>query len=153
MDQINDLIDAAMIENHRSQEKRNYLGASTIGDDCLRRIQLQYQCKEQEISAQNLRTFAIGTYLEDLIFKWMIYAGFDIRARDENGKQFSFSTAGGKVKGHCDGIIYGGPDFLKYPALWECKTMNNKSWTDTQNAEFWFQNRFILRRYNCTWPT
>ncbi|MDR0581125.1 MAG: hypothetical protein LBG04_03375 [Holosporaceae bacterium] len=29
-------------------------------------------------------------------------------------------------------IIFGGPDFLKYPALWECKTLNNKSWTDTQ---------------------
>jgi hypothetical protein len=132
MKTINDLIDAAMIENYRSQEKRNYLGASIIGDDCLRKIQLQYMQKESEISAQTLRTFAIGTHLEDLIFKWMIYAGFDIRARNEIGKQFSFSTAGGKIKGHVDSIIYGGPNFMKYPALWECKTMNNKSWNDTQ---------------------
>jgi hypothetical protein len=132
MQEINDLIDAKMIEKHHSQEKRNYLGASIIGDECLRKIQLQYQCKEQEISAQNLRTFAIGTHLEDLIFKWMIYAGFDIRARNEIGKQFSFSTAGGKVAGHVDGIVFGGPDSMKYPALWECKTLNNKSWNDTQ---------------------
>jgi hypothetical protein len=132
MQQINDLIDAAMIENYRSQEKRNYLGASIIGDDCLRKIQLQYQCKEQEFSAQNLRTFAIGSHLEDLIADWIRLAGFDLKTRNENGEQFCFSTASGKIKGHVDAIIFGGPDFLKYPCLWECKTMNNKNWNDTQ---------------------
>ncbi|MDR3187121.1 MAG: hypothetical protein LBT63_01675 [Holosporaceae bacterium] len=131
MQQINDLLDAKLLENHRNQEKRDYLGASIIGGDCLRQIQLQYMQKEQEFSAQTLRTFAIGHCLEDLIADWMILAGFDLRTRDENGEQFGFSTAEGKLKGHVDGIIFGGPDFCKYPALWECKTLNNKSWNDT----------------------
>jgi hypothetical protein len=132
MNQINDLLDTKFIEKHRSQEKRNYLGASIIGGDCLRQIQLQYMQKEQEFSAQTLRTFAIGNHLEDLIADWIKLAGFDLRTRNENGEQFGFSIADGKLKGHCDGIIFGGPDFLKYPTLWECKTLNGESWNDTQ---------------------
>jgi hypothetical protein len=132
MNQINDLLDAKLIEKHRNQEKRNYLGASIVGGDCLRQIQLQYMQKEQEFSAQTLRTFAIGNHLEDLIAEWIKLAGFDLRTRNENGEQFGFSVADGKLKGHCDGIIFSGPDFLKYPTLWECKTLNGKSWNDTQ---------------------
>jgi hypothetical protein len=86
---------------------------------------------EIDVSAQNLRTFAIGHCLEDLIAEWMIFAGFDLKTRNENGEQYSFSVAGGKIAGHVDGIIFAGPDFCKYPNLWECKTLNNKSWSDT----------------------
>jgi hypothetical protein len=132
MQQINDLLDAGIIENHRGQEKRNYLGASIIGEDCLRKIQLQYTNHEMNFSAQTLRTFAIGSYLEELIANWIILAGFDLRVRDENGKQFGFSIAGGKIGGHVDGMIFAGPDFCKYPCLWECKTLNDKSWNDTK---------------------
>jgi hypothetical protein len=131
MRQINDLLDVKLLENHRNQEKRNYLGASMLGDECVRKIQLQYMKHESDISAQNLRTFAIGHCLEDLIAEWMWLAGFDLKTRNENGEQFGFSTADGKIAGHCDGIIFSGPDFCKYPCLWECKTLNNKSWTDT----------------------
>jgi hypothetical protein len=131
MQQINDILDAKLLERHKSQIKRDYLGASILGDECLRRIQLQYMQKESEVSAQTLRTFDIGHYLEDLVAEWMILAGFNLRTKDENGEQFGFSAADGKLKGHVDGIIYGGPDFCKYPYLWECKTLNNKSWTDT----------------------
>jgi hypothetical protein len=103
--------------------------------------------KEQEFSAQTLRTFDIGNCLEGLIADWMISAGFDLKTRNENGEQFGFSIAGGKVKGHVDGIIFDFPPELKLQKenasaanlsrpgsarLWECKTMNDKSWNDTK---------------------
>jgi hypothetical protein len=131
MQRINDLLDVKLIEKHRSQEKRNYLGASMLGDECIRKIQLQYMKHEIDVSAQNLRTFAIGHCLEDLIAEWMILAGFDLKTRNENGEQFGFSVANGKIAGHVDGIIFGGHDFCRYPCLWECKTLNSKSWSDT----------------------
>jgi hypothetical protein len=40
MQQINDLLDKKISQEYAKQEKGNYLGASIIGDDCLRRIQL-----------------------------------------------------------------------------------------------------------------
>jgi hypothetical protein len=131
MQQINDILDVKLIEKHRSQEKRDYLGASILGEECTRKIQLQYMKHEVEVSAQSLRTFAIGHCLESLIAEWIVLAGFDLRTRNENGEQFGFSVADGKIAGHVDGIVFGGPDFMKCPCLWECKTLNNKSWSDT----------------------
>jgi hypothetical protein len=40
MQQINDLLDAKLIEKHRSQEKRDYLGASILGDEYIWRISI-----------------------------------------------------------------------------------------------------------------
>ncbi|MDR0942239.1 MAG: hypothetical protein LBM19_01310 [Holosporales bacterium] len=131
MQRINDLLDVKLLEQRKSQEKRDYLGASMLGEECIRKVQLQYMKREADVSAQNLRTFAIGHCLEDLIADWIKLAGFDLRTRNENGEQFGFSAADGKIAGHVDGIIFGGLDFCRYPCLWECKTLNNKSWNDT----------------------
>lgn len=142
--QINDILDAKLLEQYKNQAKRDYLGASTIGEECVRKIQLQYMKHEIDITAQNVRTFAIGHHLETLIAEWMILAGFDLKTKDKNGEQFGFSIANGKLAGHVDGIIYGVPseiaeDFASAAKktrpgaawLWECKTLNNKSWNDT----------------------
>jgi hypothetical protein len=131
MKTINDQLDAKLLEQRKNQEKRNYLGASMLGDECVRKIQLQYMQHDSDFSAQTLRTFAIGHALEPLVAEWLRIAGFDLRTHDENDEQFGFSNADGKIAGHCDGIIFAGPDCCKYPCLWECKTMNNKSWNDT----------------------
>ena len=124
------------LDNHKHQKKRDYLGVSNIGDDCLRKVQLQYEGKEAEFSASTLRTFDIGHKLEDLVAEWLRIAGFELKTRNENGEQFGFSTAEGRIKGHVDGIIV---DFsedlkeigLKTQTLWECKTLNQKSWHET----------------------
>ena len=136
MQRINEILDAKIIEHHKSQKKRDYLGVSSIGDDCLRKVQLQYEGKEAEFSASTLRTFDIGHCLEDLVAEWLKITGFDLKTKNENGEQFGFSTAEGRIKGHIDGKIV---DFsedlkeigLKPQALWECKTLNNKSWQET----------------------
>jgi hypothetical protein len=134
MQQINDLLDTQLLKRQESEEKRKYLGASGIGDDCLRKIQLQYMQSDKEISARTVRTFDIGHTLEPLVAEWLRVAGFDLRTHDENGKQFGFSAVNGKLKGHVDGIIFDFPPQLKLKpqALWECKTMNDKNWNDTK---------------------
>jgi hypothetical protein len=87
----------------------------------------------QDFSGQSLRIFAIGHVLEDLAVAWLRGAGFDLYTRKGNrpdGGQFGFSVAGGRIRGHVDGIIAAGHvGFdLAGPALWECKTMNAKNW-------------------------
>ncbi len=136
---INELIDNKLLQNYRNQEKRDYLGASGLGDECSRRIQYQYLKKDPTIKPTTIRTFAIGHNLEDLVAQWLIDAGFGLRTRDSENKQFGFTTANGKISGHVDGIIFSCiPDIEKelntnktpLPWLWENKTMNNRSWTD-----------------------
>ena len=136
MQKINEILDAKIIENHKQQKKRDYLGVSSIGDDCLRKVQLQYEGKEAEFSASTLRTFDIGHRLEDLVAEWLRIAGFELKTRNENGEQFGFSTAEGRIKGHVDGIIVDFSEELKEiglrpQALWECKTLHHKSWQET----------------------
>ena len=136
MQRVNEILDAKIIEHHKQQKKRDYLGVSSIGDDCLRKVQLQYEGKEAEFSASTLRTFDIGHCLEDLVAEWLRIAGFDLRTQSENGEQFGFSTAEGCIKGHVDGKIVDVSDDLKqffhrFPLLWECKTLNHKSWQET----------------------
>jgi hypothetical protein len=51
----------------------------------------------------------------------------------KDGGQFGFSVAGGRIRGHVDGIFSDGPADLglSFPMLWECKTMNDKNWRET----------------------
>lgn len=133
---LNNIVDSKLLEQYNTQEKRSYLGASSIGDECIRKVQLQYMQKDQKVSAKQIRTFDIGHCLEDLVIKWLRIAGFDLKTRNEKGEQFGFSVADGKFAGHVDGLIYSFPEqFPDKPegtALLEIKTMNNKSWNDTQ---------------------
>lgn len=67
----------------------------------------------QDFSGQSLRIFAIGHALEDLAVAWLRGAGFDLYTRRGNrpdGGQFGFSVAGGRIRGHVDGIIAAGPE-------------------------------------------
>ncbi len=161
MQQLNDIVDSKILEQYNTQEKRSYLGASSIGDECIRKVQLQYMQKDQKVSAKQVRTFDIGHCLEDLVIKWLRIAGFDLKTRNEKGEQFGFSAADGKFAGHVDGIILSFPEEFASIAdsksdevkltgqgsalfasaaevtaqgssLLEIKTMNHKSWNDTQ---------------------
>ena len=136
MQKINEILDAKVIEHRKQEKKHDYLGVSSIGDDCLRKVQLQYEGKEAEFSASTLRTFDIGHRLEDLVAEWLKITGFNLKTKNENGEQFGFSTAEGRIKGHVDGIIHSFPEELEKTglrpqALWECKTLNNKSFQET----------------------
>ena len=135
--QIMALVDAGMQQARKRQLERQYLGASRLGVACERALQFEFTAtpkdEGQDFSGQSLRIFAIGHALEDLAVAWLRGAGFDLYTRKGNrpdGGQFGFSVAGGRIRGHVDGIIAAGPEGfgLAVPALWECKTMNAKNW-------------------------
>ena len=136
-EQINALVDAALIAEREATPPRTYLGASRLGHACERALQFEFtdtlKDEGKDFSGQSLRIFAIGHLLEDLAVAWLRQAGFDLYTRKGNrpdGGQFGFSVAGGRIRGHVDGIIADAPAALgmRFPALWECKTMNAKNW-------------------------
>ena len=136
-DRINALIDGALVAADRARPPRGYLGGSRLGDPCQRRLQYEYFSVPRDegagFSGLQLRIFAAGHAFEDLVVSWLRDAGFDLRTRNRAGEQFGFSVAGGRIRGHVDGILADGPTLpgLGYPALWECKTMNARSWKET----------------------
>ncbi|WP_297505439.1 PD-(D/E)XK nuclease family protein [Ferrovum sp.] len=136
-EQLGSLIDAALVQERNQQSPRRYLGASRLGVACERALQYEYLCTlvdpGREIPGRILRIFEVGHALEDLAIRWLRLAGFDLYTQKSSGGQFGFSVAGSRIQGHVDGVLNGGPAELgmTYPALWECKTMNDKSWRDT----------------------
>jgi hypothetical protein len=127
-------VDAAIVEQNSKRERRKYLGASSIGDECARKIQYRYlnypQDEGSEFSAQTLRIFEFGHAIEDYAAKWLRDAGFDLRTEDSMGKQFGFSIANDEIKGHIDGVICEGPVAMGYPCLWENKSANDKKFKE-----------------------
>jgi hypothetical protein len=136
-DVLNAVVDATLVAENAARTPRDYLGGSRIGHPCERALQFEFagapKDEGQDFDGRTLRIFAIGHALEDLAVAWLRAAGLDLYTRKGNrpdGGQFGFEVARGRIRGHVDGIIAGGPEELglAFPALWECKTMNAKNW-------------------------
>ena len=139
-DRLNAAIDAALVARDGATPPRGYLGGSRLGHACERALQFEFAHAPKDDGAgfdgRLLRVFGIGHALEDLDIQWLRAAGVDLYTRkgnDPDGQQFGFSVAGGRIRGHVDGIVAAAPEALKLgvPALWECKTMNAKNWRET----------------------
>lgn len=135
-EKINLLIDQGLTAEQSKQTSRDYLGASRLGVSCDRALQFEYtdtpKDEDQNFSGKILRVFQAGHVFEELMIKWLRLAGINLITQKQNGSQFGFAVAGNKVKGHIDGVIIDAPTDLdfKFPMLWECKSLNDKSWKD-----------------------
>jgi hypothetical protein len=121
---INSLIEKA---EPPEENVRQYLGASAIGSECLRRVQFDWLCR----SAHPTRVrdiFARGHFHEEVSRQHLVRAGFRFEQQPE---RLRFSALDGLFRGHADGILTAGPQGfhdLIYPTLWEHKAMNAKNW-------------------------
>jgi hypothetical protein len=114
---INDLIERS---EPPSENYRQYLGASAIGSECLRKVQFDWMC-DPKFPARIKDVFARGHFFENITRVHLINAGFKFASAEK----LKFQTAGGLFRGHADGILVAGPELpgLKYPGLWECKCL------------------------------
>jgi len=135
-DRINAHVDARFFAKRDAEPRRQYIGASGIGNECLRAVQLSYMglpIDEGRISGKTLRIFDVGHRWEDILVAWLRDAGFKLDTIDPaTNYQFGWKALNGKAKGHVDGILRGGPVPMAYPALWEAKALNEKGWQDVK---------------------
>jgi hypothetical protein len=130
---INAAIDDRLVAIRVGQPHRDYLGASILGDPCMRKLVYEYRHESATPhDGLTLRRFDAGDVFEQLSIKWLRAGGFDLRCVNPNtGRQYEFETAHGRIKGHADGVIMGGPSVgLAYPVLWEHKALNTRSWSN-----------------------
>jgi hypothetical protein len=107
---------------------RPYLGASIVGDECLRKVQFDWWVKPT-LPARVRDIFQRGHYFEEVTRQHLVAAGF----RFGSPELSAFSAVSGYLRGHADGIIIAGPNplngaYFNYPFLWECKCLNAKNW-------------------------
>ncbi|KVK77950.1 hypothetical protein [Burkholderia sp. MSMB1498] len=133
-ERITTLIDAGMQRTSKREGSRTYLGASRLGAACERALQYEYERTAvdhgRDVPGRMLRIFERGHVMEDCMVAWLRGAGFDLRTRKADGEQFGFSALDGRLQGHIDGVLVGGPDDVSYPALWENKCLGGKSWRE-----------------------
>jgi hypothetical protein len=119
---VNELIERA---EPPSENCRQYLGASSIGSECLRRVQYDWMV-DPVFPVRTKVIFERGHFFEELTRQNLISAGFKFGPTE----RLKFETAEGLFRGHADGIIIDGPQLpaLCFPCLWEHKCLKAKGW-------------------------
>jgi hypothetical protein len=119
---INTLIEQA---EPPEENERQYLGASSIGSECLRKIQYDWMCNPAHVS-RTRDIFRRGHLFEELSRQHFVRAGF----RFAPTERLHFKAVNGLFRGHSDGIIIAGPELpgMGYPCLWEHKCLGAKGW-------------------------
>ncbi len=128
---VNEWVDMALDVRIASEPKRTYLGASIIGSECLRQIQLDWQ-EPVAPEPRLARIFARGHWVEKYTADLLHEAGFRI-VRGQ-GVGIEFSQIGGYFRGHADGKIIAGPvtEGMGFPCIWECKGLGSRGWTQLE---------------------
>lgn len=127
--EIHAAVDGAM---RQDDKRRRYVGASSIGSPCERKIQHEFMGDAHDegwrFSARTLRIFQRGHVFESMSAVWLADAGFRLTQTGRNGQPLGFKVADGSFAGHVDRVITGGPADIAYPLVWEHKALGSKSW-------------------------
>jgi hypothetical protein len=112
-------VDRALEERAKSEPRRNYLGFSSIGHPCSRKLWYDFHGKHvpEPFDAATLKRFEDGHHGEIVMIRRLrMVRGIQLWTVDpETGRQFRFEDFGGKFAGHMDGAIVG---LLQAPATW-----------------------------------
>lgn len=109
------------------------IGASSIGNECLRAIWLDWRAYARvSHSGRILRLFGTGHHQEHRVLGDLRAAGFKVWDRDKHGNQFEFTHASGHFVTKLDGIIKDVPNNSDNPHVLEIKTHNRKSFESLQ---------------------
>jgi len=120
-------IDKALEIRSRGEKKRDYLGASLLGEECDRKIWYTYNRVAVIPSPRLQRIFDMGNIIEDYLINLLIESGLEVWDKRPDGKQWGFED--GPIKGHCDGVIQGIPESSK-PHLLEIKSAKNSRFNE-----------------------
>jgi hypothetical protein len=119
------------------------VSASAVGDECMRRVQLNIwesfhpgvAIARAPIDAKTAAIFERGHRTEPLMAEWLRLAGFDLSTHQRalpdwpaevEEKQHGFRAAGGQIKGYADGVVRSA--LFEGLVLWENKTLGDRSW-------------------------
>lgn len=149
-----ELIDMAISQRSLSQKKRDYLGASMLGEECDRKLWYDFHEPVPVEDPRVQRIFDMGNLIEDYLVELLKDAGVKVFAVDANGEQFGFVD--GPVAGHSDGVAIGLPEMPENtPALLEfksCNAKNFKAFKDkgvrAHNYKYFVQMQVYMRKLN-----
>jgi hypothetical protein len=129
-------VDEAIERIGNAEPARGYLGMSSIGDPCLRKLWYQFrQCGSKPIQAKGFKAIQDGHHGEDVqAARLRLVDGLTLNTIDPiTGRQYRFVDHGGHFAGHCDGKIQGLKHAPKRLAIWEHKQVNENKFEKLKN--------------------
>jgi len=125
-------------------DPRDYLGASSIGDECARKVWYGHN-RQQEFDWQSKLRFDDG-HRSEAVMAHLLRGVPDLElwTEDENGNQFGFED--GSFKGHIDGVIRGLLHAPKTTAIWEHKC--TEKFNDFRNIKRKHGSKHALENWN-----
>lgn len=124
------------IEKNQERQNRNYIGASSIGDECSRKIWYAYNnYPKKEMGWLVLCAIEDGHRTEALMVdRYRMVEGIELHADDGTG-QFGFDYNGeGWLKGHYDGVIKGLSESPNTWHIWECKAKTEEKFKELKKC-------------------
>lgn len=111
-----------------SEAPRTHLGASQIGDPCMRKLWYGFRWTAQAVfPAATLARFQDGHRSEDIMAERLRWVNeVELHTMTEGGHQYRFTDCGGHFAGSVDGLIRGLIQAPKTPHIWEHKCVNEK---------------------------
>ena len=104
------------------------LGASFIGEECLRKIWLDWRAfARPKFDGRMLRLFNTGHIQEERIVNDLRNAGLEVWDKNEDGDQYAFTDSTGHFVVKVDGIVKGVPESEHKAHDLEIKTHNKDS--------------------------
>ncbi len=136
MNTIKNIVESINESCSINSNHRKHLGASVIGDDCLRKLWYIFNhAYTTKINGKLSRIFSRGQEEEQRVENILKKSGYQVittASHGENkGKQHSISSINGHFGGSLDGAVYGFDDIEEWHVL-EIKTHNDKSFKDLQ---------------------
>ena len=123
------LADAAWAADHEEDGMRTHLGASVLGQECMRAVWFSFHWADKEMfEGRMLRLFNRGHNQEEIFATLLRGVGATVWTADALGRQFRVAAFGGHVGGSMDGVAINLPEMAPgIPVLLEFKTHNDKS--------------------------
>lgn len=120
------------IESTQKNEKRLYIGASSIGHQCRRYIWYSMKgMKSEGLNAKNYITFEIGKRLETMVLEYLEKADIDVERANPANFHLLFEDSDIDIfRGHADAILRFGYD---NSVILEIKTAKNSSFERFKN--------------------
>jgi hypothetical protein len=114
------------LHEERREQARDYLGASEVGEPCLRRLWMRWRwCEHDEIEGRILRLFDTGEREEERVLAELEALGYTVAER-----QFEVVFAHGHGKGHIDAGVLGLEEAPKTWHVVDVKTAKAKKFDE-----------------------
>lgn len=123
-------------QREADEQARPYLGASSLGDPCARRLWLGFRwVAREQFDGRMLRLFASGHREEARLLDDLRAIGVQVWDRQPDGRQFEVAFCG-HGKGHLDAIVLGLPESPKTPHVCDVKTVSTKKLAELKKSGF-----------------